>query len=164
MTQYRGRLHGVHGVSHWARVLDNGLRLAAGTDADPRVVELFAVFHDACRVNDGIDPGHGARGAELARRWRGRHFDLDDAAMDLLTEACERHTDGGIDGPLTVQVCWDADRLDLLRCRIRPRPERLATAGAREAAMLAWACERAACHAESDVLVTRWRPWLETGD
>ncbi|MEZ4388548.1 MAG: hypothetical protein R3D98_13450 [Candidatus Krumholzibacteriia bacterium] len=159
--QYHGDLGGIHGVSHWARVLENGRRLAAGTAADPRVCDLFAVFHDACRRNDGVDHGHGRRGAELARRWRGILFELDDQAMALLADACERHTDGVTAAPLTVQICWDADRLDLLRCGIRPRPEKLATAAARQPALLRWACERAAAHADGEILTTRWRPWLD---
>jgi len=159
-NRYHGNLHGVHGLSHWARVLENGLRLSRDQAVDLRVVELFAVFHDACRINDGIDHGHGARGAELAQELRGRLFDLDDEAMDLLVDACDRHTDGKTDGPLTIRVCWDADRLDLLRCMIQPRPEKLATDMAREPGVLDWANERARAQASTELLVTRWRPWL----
>ena len=61
--QYRLHWTGIHGVGHWARVLDAGLRLASVTGADPEVVALFALFHDACRRNDSHDPRHGARGA-----------------------------------------------------------------------------------------------------
>jgi uncharacterized protein len=58
--------HGIHGVSHWARVLENGLRIAKQTKANIEVVQLFAIFHDARRVNENVDDGHGMRGAELA--------------------------------------------------------------------------------------------------
>ncbi len=51
---------GVHGVRHWSRVLDNGLRIAALTTADPEVVALFAIFHDARRVQDSPDPASRA--------------------------------------------------------------------------------------------------------
>jgi uncharacterized protein len=44
--------HGTHGVGHWARVLENGLRLADATGAVVGVVHLFAVFHDSRRVNE----------------------------------------------------------------------------------------------------------------
>ena len=43
--------HGTHGVSHWARVLENGLRLAEVTGADVDVVQLFAILHDSQRVS-----------------------------------------------------------------------------------------------------------------
>ncbi len=47
--QYRLPWHGIHGVVHWARVLENGLRLASTTGAHLGVVSLFAVFHDSRR-------------------------------------------------------------------------------------------------------------------
>ncbi|MCL1979565.1 MAG: hypothetical protein FWG62_00615, partial [Proteobacteria bacterium] len=54
---------GLHGLSHWARVYDNGLRLAAETGADRQVVALFALFHDSRRLTEQADPDHGPRGA-----------------------------------------------------------------------------------------------------
>jgi uncharacterized protein len=128
------------------------------------VVELFAVFHDARRRNESIDPGHGSRGAELARALRGVVFDLDDAAFALLLDACERHTDGEIDGEVTVRTCWDADRLDLNRVAITPDPDRLATAAARDPALLAWADARARERTVPDLVPTVWLPLLEGGD
>ena len=62
---------GTHGVGHWARVLENGLRVAEATAAKVEVVQLFAVFHDSRRINESIDGGHGLRGAELAAELRG---------------------------------------------------------------------------------------------
>ena len=106
---------GTHGVGHWARVLENGLRLADGTGVNPEIVSLFAVFHDARRINEGVDHGHGGRGAELAAKLRSSLFHLPDDEFLLLRRACEGHTDGGTEADLAVQVCWDADRLDLGR-------------------------------------------------
>jgi uncharacterized protein len=40
---------GDHGVAHWARVLENRLRLAEETGAIVEVVRLFAVLHDSPR-------------------------------------------------------------------------------------------------------------------
>jgi len=37
---------GLHGVLHWARAMENGLRLAQSTGANAEVVTLFALFHD----------------------------------------------------------------------------------------------------------------------
>lgn len=61
---------GTHGVGHWARVLENGRRIGPVAGADQAVVDLFAVCHDARRINEYTDPGHGRRGAELARALR----------------------------------------------------------------------------------------------
>lgn len=123
--------NGIHGVEHWARVLLNALTLAESTGADPEVVALFALFHDSCRINDNRDYHHGRRGAELALSLRGTLVHLDDARFSLLWDACCYHTDGLTDGETAVQVCWDADRLDLGRVGITPQPDRLCTEVAR---------------------------------
>ncbi|MBU6367422.1 MAG: hypothetical protein KJT01_14510 [Gemmatimonadetes bacterium] len=132
---------GYHGIVHWARVLENGVRLADATGADRDVVTLFALFHDARRVNEDRDPGHGQRGGELARALRGTLVHLDDHRFDLLYEACRLHTDGHTSGDPTLLACWDADRLDLGRVGIRPAPHRLCTDAAR--ALIPWAQARA---------------------
>jgi uncharacterized protein len=133
---------GIHGLTHWARVLENGRSLARRTGARVEVVELFAVFHDARRLNDGWDRRHGHRGAELAGEVRGDHFHLSDPDFDLLYEACRDHTDGTTAADVTVQTCWDADRLDLGRVRIELNPKYLCTEAARDPAVMAWADRR----------------------
>jgi uncharacterized protein len=133
---------GIHGVSHWTRVCENGLRLADKTGAQLEVVQCFAYLHDARRANDGSDPGHGSRGAELARRLNGRVLYLADEQIELLAYACAHHTDGLTNADVTVQTCWDADRLDLGRVGIVPDPELLCTPTARELAIREWAWNR----------------------
>jgi uncharacterized protein len=132
---------GTHGLTHWARVLENGLRLCEATGADAELVTLFAVFHDARRVNEHRDDGHGHRGAELAASLRGTLVHLDGRCFELLYEACRLHTDGATTGDLAMQVCWDADRLDLGRVGIRPHASRLCTTAAH--GLIDWANERA---------------------
>lgn len=130
---------GLHGLSHWARVYANGLRLAAQTGADPRVVELFALFHDSRRINEDADPEHGPRGALLAEQLRGSLGDLDDAAFARLLTACRLHTGAPTHEDITVQTCFDADRLDLARIGKTVDPQRLCTEAARAPEMIAWA-------------------------
>jgi hypothetical protein len=60
-SRYALDWHGIHGVSHWARVRNNGLKLAVHTGANRKVVELFAFLHDSCRLDDGFDREHGWR-------------------------------------------------------------------------------------------------------
>jgi len=134
--------HGIHGASHWARVRENGLRLAESTQARADIIELFAFLHDSMRVNDYSDPFHGARAAHYAESLSGRLFELDDDGLDLLKTACEGHSDGLMVADITVQVCWDADRLDLGRVGIRPDPYRLCTPAAKDAEMIEWAYAR----------------------
>lgn len=138
---------GIHGAPHWIRVRDNGLRLAASTGARPRVIELFALLHDSRRLNDGRDPDHGRRAALFAQTLAGSAFELEPSDLQLLLAACRGHSDGLTTGDVTVLTCWDADRLDLGRVGIRPRPERLCTPAARDPAILDWAYQRSVRHA-----------------
>ena len=148
--------HGIHGVSHWARVLENGLRLANATGAVVEVVQLFAVFHDSRRVNENSDYCHGLRGAELAAELRGQLFDLPDAQFELLYQACADHTDGLTEADITIQCCWDADRLDLGRVRIMPDPRKLCTAVAKADTMRKWANGRAAFEVVPALVRAEW--------
>lgn len=133
---------GLHGLAHWQRVRQNGLRLARTTGANVQVVELFALLHDCKRISDRLDPDHGARAAEYARTLRGTWILLPDEDFGLLAYACRYHTDGWTQADVTVQTCWDADRLDLGRIGIRPDPAILCTAAAKEPSVLAWAWQR----------------------
>ncbi len=142
LRRYALPREGTHGILHWARVLENGRRLAAVTGANVRIVELFAVFHDSQRINEGLDDGHGRRGAELARDLHGLQYGLKDGDLELLIWACELHTEGQLKGDITVQTCWDADRLDLGRVGIIPEEEKLCTDGARDPDLLRWAIKR----------------------
>ena len=146
--------NGTHGVSHWARVLENGFRLAKETGVSIEIVQLFAVFHDARRVNEDFDLGHGKRGAELAAAFRGDWFNLPDHDFDLLYEACVGHTDGGTDGDITVQICWDADRLDLGRVGISPDSQKLCTPTARK--LIHWADGRACSEVVPELVSGEW--------
>lgn len=134
--------HSIHFVDHWARVLENGRKLAPLTGARLDVVELFAVFHDSGRQSDGYDHQHGQRGGEIARGMHGIHFHIDPEGLDLLVEACEKHTHGETLADVTVQTCWDSDRLDLGRAGYVPSPDKLCTSAARNKEMIAWAHKR----------------------
>ena len=141
--QYRLKWNGLHGASHWARVLENGMRLCDETPELRRdVVIHFALLHDACRHSDRHDGQHGPRAAVFARSLHGTHVHLDDEGMDLLVEACHTHTGGRIPAHPTVMACWDSDRLDLPRIYgVQVRPQWLGTAAAR--ATVAWATAKA---------------------
>lgn len=125
----------VHGPAHWRRVERNGLLLATRTGADADVVRLFALFHDSRRLNDNWDEGHGARGAEHAKKLRAAGaYELSDERFQLLHYACVWHTEGKHHADATIGTCWDADRLDLGRVGLIPSPEYMSTAFGREIA------------------------------
>src|SRR3954470_11873077 len=147
---------GDHGAAHWARVLENGLRLAGETGADIQVVQLFAVLHDSRRVNEVTDPDHGPRAAEFALSLRGRLFDLPDREFRLLHRACAGHTHERTHPDVTIQTCWDADRLDLGRVGITPHPRRLCTQAAKRHDILKWADDRATLGVIPEFVRTAW--------
>jgi len=161
LSEYGLPWDGTHGVSHWARVLENGLRLAEETGADTEVVRRFAVFHDSQRVNEGTDDDHGKRSAELAAKYRSL-LRLSDGQFHLLYEACVHHTDGMTEADITIQTCWDADRLDLGRVGIYPNPERLCTPAAKRSDMLDWADGRAGFQIVPEIVTREWT--IDTGD
>lgn len=127
LRQFRLSRQSIHGPAHWARVRYNGLLLSRASEADWQVVELFAFIHDSQRYDDGYDPDHGPRAADYASRTCGRLFQLSDVQLDMLVQACMGHTHERLTTCVTVQTCWDADRLDLARVGIIPDPYYLGT-------------------------------------
>ena len=119
---------GIHGLAHWSRVRYHGIKIGKERNADLLVVELFAFLHDACREDDHGDPGHGQRAAEYAAQLHGDHFSISDRQMDQLIFALEGHSGGTVNEDATIQTCWDADRLDLVRLDITPRSRFLSAA------------------------------------
>jgi uncharacterized protein len=143
LSAYPLPVSGVHGPAHWARVHENGAHLAELTGADLEIVQLFAVLHDSRRTSEGEDYHHGQEAADFARILRGTHIHLDDDRFELLYDACAYHTDGETDADITIQTCWDADRLDLGRVWIIPDPCKLCTEPGRDPALIDWATKRA---------------------
>jgi uncharacterized protein len=139
--QYRLRWHGTHGVIHWSRVYENGMKLASQDGVNSRVVQLFSIFHDSRRKNENRDRDHGKRGAKLAAELR-KYCPLDDAEFELLTTACRLHTSTLDHENITVQACFDSDRLDLGRVGHYPDPDRLCTPLAKKQVTIEWAYQR----------------------
>jgi uncharacterized protein len=138
--------------------MENGLRVVETNGADREVVALFALFHDSGRVNESLNDGHGLRGGELAQSLRGTLIHLDDGRFDLLFQACRLHADGLTDGNPTLQACWDADRLDLARFGIMPRPDRLCTDTARK--LLVWTSARSVGNYAPTGVLASWG-WIK---
>ena len=112
--------HGIHGANHWARVLHHGKNIGTLRKADLIVIELFGFLHDSCRLHDGIDHKHGERAAEFTYGIHGDYFQLEGNQLDKLCYAMRDHSKGLISSDVTIQTCWDADRLDLGRVGIIP--------------------------------------------
>jgi uncharacterized protein len=116
-----------HGVGHWDRVAKFGHMLYKdGADMD--VIIAFAYLHDSERENNACDDEHGPRASKLIDTIRDTELkELSDEQVAKLKRACELHTIQHKTGDMTIDICFDADRMDLLRVGIMPSPERMAT-------------------------------------
>lgn len=146
-SEFKLSWRGIHGASHWSRVRINGLMLAEKTGARIEVVELFSFLHDSKRISDSSDDEHGLRAAQFAQSLRNSLIHLNDEDFALLDYACRHHSSGLTEADITVQTCWDADRLDLGRVGIRPKAEYLCTDAAKDPTMIDAAYQR-----------SRWQP------
>jgi uncharacterized protein len=140
--QYALNWQGIHGINHLRRVHEIGLTLADMNRAKRHVVELFAFLHDARRRNDAYDPKHGSRAARFVRQLQGSFFHISQEDLELLEYACHYHTKGLTEADITVQTCWDSDRLDLGRVGIMPRVKHLCTEQAKDPHIIQWAHKR----------------------
>lgn len=114
---------GHHGVRHWARVRRNGRVIAQHVPGiDLAIVDLFAVLHDARRLDELEDPGHGWRAmAHLRKLHSETRLGLTPEQFHTLLIAIERHSDPrATPYNVTMAACWNADRLDLGRVGITP--------------------------------------------
>jgi uncharacterized protein len=83
-------------------------------------------------------------------------FELPDESFALLYVACADHADGLTEGDVTVQTCWDADRLDLGRVGTTPDPSLLCTDAAKDPKMIAWADQRSTSGHVPDIVGLEW--------
>ena len=159
LEDYQLSPEGIHGVDHWMRVLENGKILADKTGADSTVVSLFAVLHDSKRAGESVDPLHGERASEYILEIRDEYLDITDDQLEILRTACAFHNKNLTEPPefnmhnadkntieraiITIQTCWDADRLDLPRVGIVIDPDRLCTDVARQPGIIREASLRA---------------------
>jgi uncharacterized protein len=133
----------LHGERHWQAVAVAGAKLCEETPrANPRVVFLFALLHDAVRLHDGDDRGHGDRAAVLARRLKREGvLALRSSELEKLAKACFDHTSGKTSRDPTIGLCFDADRLNLPRVGIEVEPALLSTEAAKRPETIEWAKE-----------------------
>ena len=141
-SQYQLNHNDFHGIEHWFHVVIHGRLIAAEVGADIEVVEHFALLHDVMRKDEKLDILHGNRSAEFALSLSDSWIRLNRVQMQQLTEACRDHSMGRLSKDLTIQVCWDADRLDLGRLNNKPNHTYLATKIARDQKFMKKAVER----------------------
>jgi len=150
-----GELTGhLHGIDHWIRVGIHGLAIARFLRGRSRITTILpaqageledavisaAFFHDCARTSDRAEPEHGREGDRVWRHFAARKG-LDRGLLDAVSQALLFHVDHEPVDPAAndVSVCLcNADRLDRVRLRESPDPERMYPDGVwREIAPLA---------------------------
>ena len=127
MSRWPEDMGRTHGVEHWDRVAKFG-RMLYQEGADMDVILAFAYLHDAERMSNGRDINHGQRASGLIDTIRHTQLEaLSDEQIAKLKRACELHTIQHRTGDLTIDICFDADRMDLPRVDITPSQKRMAT-------------------------------------
>ena len=140
--QFEPDLHGDHGIFHWEQVEKIGQHLGKYyPDVDLKVISLFAYLHDSKVENDYHDPEHGKRAADFtAELYSKKILKISPSQYTQLEFACRYHSDPAkTSDSITVQVCWDSDRLDLWRVGEVPDPQYLNTRVARQKDTIEWA-------------------------
>lgn len=133
----------IHCLDHFQRVEKFGHMMAEENGADKDVISLFAYLHDARRQNDLADIGHGQRAAVLLKELiAAKLISISDFQYDQLKIALSCHELGHAKSDdITIQTCWDADRLDLWRDGITPNPDLLFTKQGKSQQMINFAKE-----------------------
>ena len=126
----------IYGLEHCDRVARYGQQLFE-PGANPDIIAAFSYLHDIERTDDYEDPGHGHRAAQFIDSIRPQYLaNFSDVEIDLLKEACRQHETGTKTGNKTIDICLDADRLDLPRLGISPTARQMATHQGKELAKL----------------------------
>ncbi len=118
-----------HGLKHWRSVEKLGNYLADINGADKKIVTLFAYMHDLGREHDDEDAEHGKRSALIVQElFDKKIINITPEQYKKLIYACQFHPlEMAQSDDITIQTCWDADRLDLWRVGIEPDPKLLFT-------------------------------------
>ena len=83
-------------------------------------------------------------------------FKLSDEEFERLYRACHGHTHERTHPDITIQTCWDSDRLDLGRVGITPDPLYLCTEAARKEKTIQWADGRATLGVIPEIVQRDW--------
>ena len=132
LIRYHGDELDVNGPSHWLRVWHNAQLLMPHTKANATVVELFCYLHDCCRIHDGHEPSHGLAATKFIEQHKEEFSFLSPKEFLLLLKACTEHTFLQCSNNPTIATCWDANRLDIGRHGICPKPQFLITQAAKD--------------------------------
>ncbi len=123
---------GPHGLSHWLRVYKNTQILGKHYNIESEVFILFALLHDSKRENEFEDEFHGLRASIFVKELINKKIiNLNTLDEKRLLYAFANHTHSNEDDELfndkVVEICLDADRLDIGRVGYEVLPYYLKT-------------------------------------
>lgn len=118
-----------HNIKHWNRVYKISKFISSHYNIESDIFKYFALFHDVGRKDDDHNFEHGEDGRKLAIKYR-KYIDLNDDEFEKLIYACKWHTKPlDINNKLykdkIVTICWDSDKLDLVRLNIQINNDKL---------------------------------------
>jgi HD superfamily phosphodiesterase len=102
-----------HGAAHVYRVCLYAEILAWEYQADPFAATLAAYCHDAGRLQDGTESGHGAQSWEKCEGIIRPLVNTQQA--ESIKNGIILHTEGQTSRDPLIAALWDADRIDLIR-------------------------------------------------
>lgn len=119
----------IHGYNHWKNVEKIGHYIADKNGADKEVISAFAFLHDIGRTRESEEAGHGKEAFKIITEQLSKDkLELSADQYRKLLDAVFQHDMANAESDdITVQTCWDADRLDLPRVYIFPDRELLYT-------------------------------------
>jgi len=134
---FKLNLYGYHGIYHWQRVFLNTQKLAKYYNVQSEVFELFSILHDSKRENEHLDINHGKRASEFVKKLiEEKYIKLNTRDEEQLIYACANHTKPDVTNPfyndIIVQICFDADKMDIGRVGIVPDEKYFLTQYAKE--------------------------------
>ena len=135
--EFKLDIDGLHGIKHWESVYKNTKLLASYYNVNSDVFELFALLHDSKREDEDKDILHGKRAALFVKELiKLKVINLNHEDKNRLIFACSNHTKTNkkakLFNDLVVQICFDADRLDIERVGLIPQEEYFSTSYAKK--------------------------------
>lgn len=132
ISEFKLNIDGAHGLKHWKQVYKNALLLSQHYNIESEVFELFSLLHDSKREDEYDDIKHGKRAALFIKELlKDKTIILTKEDQKRLLFACSNHTKTNKKAKLykdiIVQICLDADRLDIDRVGIEPEEKYFAT-------------------------------------
>lgn len=131
----------LHGINHWARVLENGIILSEYNGANKKVIIAFSFFHSALRDNEEHDPEEGIKGATLLNYYE-EELNMTEEEINKASIACKEFVYKNKNEDKDIFTCFDSQNLDSMRSGLYPDKKDMHTEAAKNIGIITWAMKR----------------------